>query len=127
MDENNRALLDAELSQMISRYEKGEITCVDFSKISSFKWDKLYIFRPYRSPQEIDNILGAFWLGSRFTSIASNDRITLLVFVQNGEVVQSLELSREMADFAMADNMKGYDFQKSCFIKNEQGQMVIPH
>lgn len=123
-DKNNRILLEADLFQAVSQYEKHETTCVDFAKVATFAWDKLYIFRPYRSPEEIDRILGTFWLTSRFLIISSSDRVTLFVFMRNGSVVQYLEVPRGVADWAYADNEKGYEFQKSCFVKNERGQML---
>lgn len=123
--ERSREFLQANISQAVSRYEEGETACVDLAKVTTFAWEKLYIFRPYRSSEEIDRILGTFWLESRFLTISSNDGVTLLVFMRNGSVVQYVELSRGAADLAFADNMYGYDPQKSCFVKDEQGHMVF--
>jgi hypothetical protein len=124
-NENDQEFLQTNISQAVSRYEEGETACVDLAKVTTFAWDKLYIFRPYRSSEEIDRILGTFWLDSRFLTISSNEAVTLLVFMRNGSVVQYVELSRGVADFAFADNSQGYDSQKSCFVKNERGQAVF--
>lgn len=123
--ESSREFLQANISQAVSRYEKGETACVDLAEVTAFAWDRLYIFRPYRSSEEIERILGTFWWDSRFLSIHSNDAVTLLVFMRNRNVVQYVEFSRGIADFAFADNSQGYDSQKSCFVKNERGQAVF--
>lgn len=122
--ENNRQILQTNLARAISQNQAGEIPVVDFSSITTFSWDRLYIFGPYTSSEKIDSILGSFWIGSRFTSIKSSDRITLLVFTKNGRVVQYLEFPRGQGDFSPADNGKGYAIEESRFLVDESGRMI---
>lgn len=123
-DENYRQLLRSDLADIISQNQTGEIPVVDFSTITTFVWDRLFVFGPYTSPEQIDSSLGSFWLGSRFTSIKSSDRVTLLVFTKNGHVVQYLEFPRGWGDFSMVDNELGYTIEESRFIVDETGRMI---
>ena len=124
-EKENRQTLRDNLAGTIAQYDNGELPCVDIPSTMNFAWDSLYVFRPYRSPDEIDSIIGRFWLGSRFTSIETNEGISLLVFTKNGRVVQYIEFTRGRGDFAYADNGAGYAYQKSCFIKDERGYMIL--
>lgn len=123
-DENYRQLLRSNLADVISQNQAGEIPVVDFSTITTFAWDRLYVFGPYTSPEKIDASLGSFWLGSRFTSIKSSDRVTLLIFTKNGNVIQYLEFPRGQGDFSTADNRMGYTIEESRFIVDETGRMI---
>src|SRR5688572_12828650 len=76
------ALLDA-----ISHHKNGEIPNVDLSTITTFPWDRLYVFEPYTQPSEIAAIVGRSWRESCFTSIDTSDGRALLVFTNNGQVV----------------------------------------
>lgn len=122
--QNSRQDLQSNLARAIFQNQAGEIQVVDLSSITTFPWDKLYVFGPYTSSQRIDSILGNFWIGSRFTSIKSNDRITLLVFTRNGRVVQHLEFPRGQGDFSPADNGKGYAIEESHFLVDERGRII---
>jgi hypothetical protein len=124
-EKDRRQTLRDNLTAAILQYEDGKATCVDLPTITSFSWDKLYIFRPYRSSSEIDAVLGKFWLGARFTKIETNEDMSLLVFTENGRVVQYVEFTRGRGDFSYADNSIGYDPQDACFIKDEWGYMVL--
>lgn len=123
-DENNKILLRFNLAQTISQNQAGEISVVDISSITTFSWDRLFVFAPYTSHERMDAILGRFWLGSRFTTIESSDRVTLIVFTKNGRVVQYLEFPRGQGDFSTADNGAGYAIEESRFVVDERGRMT---
>jgi len=122
--EKDRQSLESSLMQEILQNQMGEIPVVNFSLLTTFSWDRLYVFRPYTQPKRIDSILRSFWIGSRFTEIESSDRITLLVFTRNGQVVQYLEFPRSSGDFSRVDNGIGYAGIEAKFIVNERGQMI---
>lgn len=123
-EEKDRNKLSLSLVQAIQRNKVGEIDKVDLSLLTSFSWDKLYIFRPYSPPEYIDTVLGKYWIGSRFTEIEWSDRISLLVFTKNGQVVQYVEFPRNQGDFSLAANEKGYSITEAQFIMDEKGQMI---
>jgi hypothetical protein len=41
------------LSEAISRYKHGEISVVDLAKVTTFSWDRVYIFGPYTEPSKL--------------------------------------------------------------------------
>lgn len=66
---------------------------IDFSKVTDFDWDTLYVFTPYSSPNEIldeDNIIT---FNSNF-NIEYLDSIVMLGFVKDHYLVAYVELPR---------------------------------
>lgn len=122
LDVTSRQPLRAAISAEILEYRRGRVRAIDFSKVARFGWDKLYIIRPYTSPDQIDSILGTFWLGSRFTTIESNDGIALPVFMQRGHVTQYVEFLRGTADFASAASPEAYDRDSARSTLDEDGR-----
>jgi hypothetical protein len=116
-------LLHNKLQQEVSRYDEGKAPCIDLSKVTNFPWDHVYIFRSYRTPKEIDSVLGYYWLDSRFTDIKWSDHYSLIVFTSHKHVVQYIEYNGP-GDFSSADNNAGYEPNSSCFIKNEHGYIT---
>lgn len=96
---------------------------VIFSKIAPFSRDKVYFFRPYTSPKRIDSLLGRFWLTSRFAQIETSDRITLIVFVHNQNVIQFIEFLRGQGDFSTLDNDIGYLREDAVFSADNKGKL----
>lgn len=121
--QSNRQKLTTDISNAILMYKNGEISVIDFAKITTFSWDRLYIFEPYTSTDKIEHIFG-----NRFTApvttIETNDGVTLLVFAKDGRVVQYLEYGRNEADFADAHNETGYLFQEARFVMDDKGRMI---
>ena len=123
-EEKERQKISSSLNQEVQKNRAGDIDLVDFSLLTSFSWDKLYIFSPYSPPESIDTALGKYWIGSRFTEIKSSDRISLLVFTKNGKVVRYLEFPRSRGDFSPAANESGYPMPLAKFIVDDKGQMI---
>ena len=111
------------IDDAISYHEKNKTPYIDFSEITDFPWDSLYIFVPYTSHEKISKTLGFFWLGSRFTSIETNDGIVLLVFVKGKHVVHYLEYGRKY-DFAYVYKENGYAVNDSRFVLGEKSRMI---
>ena len=123
-DKKHRQLLADRLAMAISEYENGAVSAVDFASFAQFEWGTLFVVAPYTPPARIDATLGGFWLGSRLTSIDSSDRIALLVFKKDDNVVQYLEYPRHLADFAAVVRESGYAREESRFIIEQDGDMI---
>jgi hypothetical protein len=123
IDQSDRQKLESDLSDAILQNINGEIPAVDFAKITTFSWDRLYIFEPYTSTEELDHIFGNE-RRSFNTSIESNDGIILLVFTKDGRVVQYLDYGRGLGDYAYANNEAGYLLQEARFVMDERGRMI---
>ena len=123
--ENNRRDLRKRFDESINSYNLGKTTCLDIAKITPFTWDRLYFFRPYRTSDEIDKILGFEWDDVNKTVIGTYEGISLLVFMEGGKVVQYLEYPRGLADFAKLDNGMFFTPQQSCFIRDSNSYMIL--
>jgi len=115
------ALLDA-----ISRHKNGEIPNVDLSTITTFPWDRLYVFGPYTQPSEIAAVVGRSWHKSCFTTIDTSEGLALLVFTNNGQVVDCIEFPSNIADFApLREYEMGFSIEEARFIVDETGQIIL--
>ncbi len=122
--EKERHKLSSSLIQAIQKNRAGEVDKVDLSLLTSFSWDRLYVFGPYTLPEKIDMALGHYWIGSRFTEIQSSDGISLLIFTNNAQVVQYLEFPRSQGDFSLVTNETGYSITEAKFSMDEKGQII---
>lgn len=114
------ALLDA-----ISRHKNGEIPNVDLSTITTFPWDRLYVFEPYTQQSEISAVVGRSWRESCFTSIDTSDGRALLVFTNSSQVVDCIEFPINIADFApLWEYEMGFSREESRFVVDSRGRMI---
>jgi hypothetical protein len=83
--------LKADLSGVITRYKMGEVEVVDISAVTTFSWQRLYIFGPYTSLLKIDDTVGRSWRKKCYTDIHVSDGVNLLVFTDGKTVVHCLD------------------------------------
>ncbi len=69
-----------------------------FKHITDFEWDEMYIIGPYANPQKNIKSQKINWKEIK-TSIETNDSITLIVFLYEGEIVSYLEYPRSKGNF----------------------------
>ncbi len=86
------------VERITSAIDGASGTQLRISDLTDFAWEELYVFPPYTSQEQIDRALGFEW--SDPSGISLKDTITLLVFVDDGEVVGWVEPLRFEADFA---------------------------
>jgi hypothetical protein len=113
------------LSEAISRYKHGEIPVVDLSKVTTFSWDRVYIFGPYTERSKIAAVAGKSWQDSCFTTIEFSDGMALLLFIRDKQVVDCIEFPENEGDFtSLASYESGFSFQEARFIMDERGKMA---
>lgn len=66
---------------------------IDFSKITNFDWDVIYIFTPYSAPKDILSKDGIKTSNSTF-KIEVDDSINMIGFVKGDKLVNFVELTR---------------------------------
>jgi hypothetical protein len=121
--------LESELSNIILRYRRGEISEVNVSSITHFSWDKLRVFGAYTNYLDLDSIFVESWrniascsYGVGRTSTA--DFYSLLVFTDENEVVYCLlaDANFYVFDFQLES---GIARQDAVFVMNKLGELVI--
>lgn len=75
-------------------------THIDLAQIGPASWERLCVLTPYTTNARAEQVLGFAWDAERNTSIAGNEGINILVFVQGQEVVAYTEHSRRKGDFS---------------------------
>lgn len=67
---------------------------IDFSQVTDFEWDMMYVFTPYSSPNEILSQDDVLTLNNYF-DIEHLDTIVMFGFVKNNKLVSYVELPIE--------------------------------
>jgi hypothetical protein len=86
--------------QIIFQFEASKSALIDLSVVGPASWERVCVLPPYTTNQTAEQILGFKWDAESETSIAGDDRINVLVFVQNRQVVAYTEHPSNMGDFS---------------------------
>ncbi|MGD6958522.1 hypothetical protein ACQCWA_12645 [Rossellomorea aquimaris] len=77
---------------------------VSIKSLTTFDWDKAFLFTPYSTQEGIEEQLGTDFKDP--SNITARDDIYLLVFLTGDKVVQYVEIERQGSDFSIGE--KGY-------------------
>ena len=124
VDKKERNAINRSILLEISNYDKGITKCINFNKINYVQWDRLYIFNPYSTSEEIESKIGTFWLDGRMTKISSNDNIALLLFMEGNSVRQYVEFYRGNGDFTSFENGLSYKKNQAFFVQDKVGHFI---
>ncbi|MCJ8007241.1 hypothetical protein ACFFF5_07025 [Lederbergia wuyishanensis] len=83
---------------MVSDNSESEVNIKD---LANFEWDKAFLINPYTPQEEIEKQVGVNFKDP--SNISSRDDIYLLIFLNNGKVVQYAEINRLQTSFNLAD------------------------
>lgn len=81
------------------RDQSAEHVAVRLRDLTDFQWDKVYIFRPYTTPEDINKALGFIWAEAEETQIDKFDNFNLIVFTANNKVVSYVNLPLSIGNF----------------------------
>ena len=85
-------------------------TSVDLGTTVLGEWERVCVVGPYSSDASIAKTLGFPWPTKGRSTIASNEGVTLLLFVRQGTVTSWVEHPRASGDFT---NISGRCFERS--------------
>jgi hypothetical protein len=123
-EEKNREDLLYKIANKITMYQDGTEDLINLSDIDLFSWDRLYIFGPYVPLDIIQKRLNFKWSPPSYVSVGSNDGVSLLIFVEEDEVVQFVFFPRDLGDFSEAGNrLEGYDRTDAVF--KIEGDIIV--
>jgi hypothetical protein len=92
--------ISAQLARQVATPESGPI---DLAQLGSPSWQRVCVLTPYTTNQQAELVLGFKWNAEGKTSIASNDGVNVLVFVEGTEVVAYAEHPRDRGDLSGLD------------------------
>ncbi|SDN94809.1 hypothetical protein [Bacillus sp. OK048] len=72
---------------------------ISIKSLTTFDWDKAFLFSPYSTQEGIEEQLGTDFKDP--SNINTRDDIYLLVFLNGGKVVQYVEIKRQGSDFSI--------------------------
>ena len=114
--DNTKNPLANNFETAVSQYQARHLSVIDFSTLTDFTWDKVYIFGPYSSSKYINNKLGRYWICSDFADTQYSGHISLIVFVENGHVVNYLHFPGLTKDSTTTFKDSEYSVDEAKFI-----------
>lgn len=90
--------LEESISSIVVDENKSEI---NIKSLADFDWDKAFLFTPYTTQEGINEQLGVDFKDP--SNMDSRDDIYLLVFLNDGKVVQYAEINRQQSDFSISE------------------------
>jgi hypothetical protein len=106
---------DSVSTALSKQIQRGAGATVDFAEVAPFAWERVYVFGPYTSHDQIHTSLGFHWAEVGRTTIESNEGVNLVVFVHDGKVVHWFEHPRHEELEGLADS-DGYAREHSKFL-----------
>jgi hypothetical protein len=89
------------ISKTISAsFQASEVAPIDIAAAAPGDWDRFCVLTPYTNNERAEKVLGFKWDAESNTSIASNDGINVLVFIQENKVAAFAEHPRNSGDFS---------------------------
>jgi hypothetical protein len=117
--------LELDLAEMIDRYKKGEVSEIDISLLTTFTWDRLYVFGAYTDLAKLDSMFGDSWRNKCHVTIDYSDRVALLVFAQKNRVADCIEYPTYENDFSGLHKYEsGFLPAEARFALDERGKVI---
>ncbi len=116
---------DQHLAGLIAaQAQRGNPSTVRMSALTTFPWERLFVFAPYTTAEAIENDLGFRW--SRSNMIEMSDQFSLLVFVKDKSVMRFVAKSRSGGDFVGSYRRGGFSREEAVFrcSKNSDGWLI---
>ncbi len=125
--------LEVKLNDAALRYQNGDISIINISSLTTFSWDRLYIFGDYVETSRLDSIVGRSWRSNDNCNdpvnyVSYSDSYTLLVFSNQGVVIHCL--AYEKYPYYLYYPIKGWDKsgyspEEALFVISDTGRMVL--
>ena len=97
---NSNAQHNKELEESIDSIVQDETKSeIKIETLTTFEWDKVFLFSPYSTQSDIEKQLGTDFKNS--SNIETRDDIYLLVFLNDDKVVEYAEIQRHGSDFSI--------------------------
>jgi hypothetical protein len=108
-------------SVIADKISAGEGTTIDIAKLTSFDWNRLYIFGPYESRDSLQDIVGQRFLGNNELPLGVKEGYTLFVFTRSNKVIHYFNHPRGSGDFSGIDPPKWFTPQNAKFRVYQDG------
>lgn len=109
------------MDKLVALYKNGKVEAIDIASITPFEWDKLHLFSPYSTAEQIDKTPG--FTDDIKSFISTDDGIILFVFVKDKKVLQYMDYLKN-TDFNAVVNDSGYSQGEAVFILDNEGRVV---
>jgi hypothetical protein len=111
--------LRIEITNAFFQYKNGEIPSVDFSAITPFKWDRLYIIGPYPSSYKLNSLFGPSWMMC-YTRTFWHDGWVFLVFTSERKIMRCFDYPIDPYNFTSVASEQGIPVEEARFILREE-------
>ncbi len=109
-------------SAIAEKVLKGEGTIINLTELTDFKWDKLYIFDPYESRDNIQSLIGQQFLKNNELPMGVSEGDAFLLFMKDNKVVHYFNHPRGKGDFSGLKNHNWFTPQNAKFQVFQEGR-----
>jgi hypothetical protein len=74
------------------------------SSMTTFLWDRVFVFHPYMPAEAVDKSLGFTWHSTLKRELEYSDGFELLVFVRGDQVVKTAKIRRKVIDWDLGEH-----------------------
>lgn len=108
---------------VVKKRGNSDTVLIEFSKLTDFEWDSLFVFTPYTQVKEINAALGYEWDDAASTGIDKFDQFNLLVFTLRGRVTRYVEHPRNLGEI---HDYRGIKKEDAIFeVKDDEGGLYL--
>lgn len=86
-------------AQITEQFDASNSAPIDLARVGPPIWERVCVLGPYATNEAAEKILGFKWDVQRQSSIVVDDRINLVLFLKNDEVLAFTEHRRDKGDF----------------------------
>ena len=108
-------------STAIANAVETDSEIIDIGTLSTEEWDRLHVFAPYSSSENITKELGFEWQDYEKSGIFLNEGVSLLLFLKGDTIVEWFAHPRRQGDFALAARFGGYTRSEAVFTLERTG------
>lgn len=113
MEKDLELKLVAEIKQKVENKQSDPIS---IKALTDFNWDKLFIFNPYTPTSLLESALGKEAYKLKEVEMDSREDINLLVFVNEGQIINFIAFPRLNGDFDKVYRKEGFTPENSNFV-----------
>jgi hypothetical protein len=106
---------------LLIKDQKSDTIIIDISSITDFEWDTLFVFKPYMSGLDINQLLGINLYSNSTSSVVSSESYTLFVFKSKKIVVNDFIINCK--DFGLLNSFK-YPKEKAYFVSIKNSYII---
>lgn len=108
-------------TQIVEQLEAKPTAPINLAIVGPSSWERVCVLGPYTNNERVEKVLGFKWDAEAKTSIAGNDGVNVLVFIQDKKVIAYTEHPRNKGDFSKM-SPRCLDREEATLVRQADGE-----